>query len=65
MRKTLAPFILFAEKITEAFITGASIAASKASRKRVPTGQKNLGFSHDLSGDGDNEKIVRRTERGK
>ena len=65
MRKTSAPFIQFALNVTKAVITGASIAASKPSRKRVQTSKKNRGFSPDLSDDEDNEKMVRGTERGK
>ena len=65
MRKTSAPFILFALNVTEAAITGAPIAASKPTRKRVPTNEKIIGFPHDLSDDEDDENNGRGTERGK
>ena len=65
MRKTSAPFILFALNVTKAVITGASIAASKPSRKQVQTSKRNRGFPPDLSDDEDNENMVRGTEHGK
>lgn len=65
VRKASTSFVPFGLNVTEAVITGPSIASNKPTRKRVPTNTKNSLSPQDLSLlDEDDRNDTSRAEQG-